>query len=84
MSDGSRAERSRRYRNPQVRKQVSIFLPAPEWRALQDEAARRRLPVTELCRSWIRPGLDRLRRTPEPDPSEDPRRPEERGSKRED
>ena len=84
MSDGSKAERSRRYRDPQVRKQISIFLPAPEWRALQDEAARRRLPVTELCRRWIRPGLDRLRRTPEPDPSEDPRRPPQsaaRGSK---
>ncbi|HEX6985314.1 MAG TPA: hypothetical protein VF170_08050 [Planctomycetaceae bacterium] len=62
-------------RNPQVRKQVSISLPAAEWRTLRDEAARRRMPLAELCRRCLRPGLDRLRATPEADPTADPRRP---------
>jgi hypothetical protein len=73
MSDGSK--RSRRYRDPQIRKQVSVFLPAPEWRALRDEAARQRLPLTELCRRSIRTSMDRLRQTPAADPSCDPRQP---------
>lgn len=58
---------SGRYRNPLIRKQISIFLPAAEWRTLRDEAARRRLPMTELCRRWLRPELDRLRRDAGPD-----------------
>lgn len=72
MSDGSK--RSRRYRDPQVRKQVSIFLPAPEWRALRDEAARQRLPLTELCRRSIRRDLNRHRQVPPADLSNNPYR----------
>lgn len=76
MTDGSKSERARRYRDPQVRRQVSIFLPVSDWRALRDEAVRQRQPVTELCRRWIRPELDRLRQGPPPDGgSLDPRRP---------
>ncbi len=66
MSDASK--RSKRYRDPQVRKQVSVFLPATEWRALRDEAART--------------GLDRLRQTPAADPSADPRRPPDEPARR--
>ncbi|MCA8989903.1 MAG: hypothetical protein KDA78_19815, partial [Planctomycetaceae bacterium] len=45
----------------EMKKQVSIFLPVSDWRALRFEAARRRIPMTELCRHWMRPELDRLR-----------------------
>ena len=58
-----------------LRKQVTVVLPAVEWRALRDEAARQRLPMTELCRQWLRPGLDRLRTAPPLDASSEPRRP---------
>jgi hypothetical protein len=53
---------SKGYCDAQVRKQISIFVPNADWRALREEAARQRLPVTELCRRWLRPGLERLRR----------------------
>lgn len=43
------------------RKQISIFLAVNDWRRLRDEAARQRVPITELCRQWLRPGLNRLR-----------------------
>jgi hypothetical protein len=46
----------------EIRKQISIFLPVSDWRVLRLEAARRRLPITELCRRWIRPHMDKLRR----------------------
>ena len=52
------------YRNPAIRKQVSVFLPAGEWRTLRDEAARRRVSMAELCRRWLRPELDRAGRGP--------------------
>ncbi len=55
---------SQGYHDPQVRKQISLFLPAGDWRALRDEAARQRLPLAELCRRWLAPDLDRLRRDP--------------------
>jgi hypothetical protein len=47
-----------------LRKQVSIFLPVADWRALRREAARRRVPITQLCREWLEPSLDHLRRHP--------------------
>lgn len=50
------------YRDPQVRKQISIYLPNADWRALRDEAARRRIPMTQLCRDWLRPELNQVRR----------------------
>jgi hypothetical protein len=34
----------------ELRKQVSIFLPLSDWRAIRREAARLRIPMTELCR----------------------------------
>ena len=47
---------------PEIRKQISIFLPLSDWRRLRAEAIRQRRPMTELCRRWMEPGLDRLRR----------------------
>ncbi|HTN01277.1 hypothetical protein [Planctellipticum variicoloris] len=46
----------------EIRKQISLFLPVSDWRILRLEAARRRLPITELCRQWMRPHMDKLRR----------------------
>jgi|GEM_PF-1717487 len=49
----------------EFRKQISLFVPLSEWKAIRQEAARRQIPMTELCRRWMRPGLDDLRRHPE-------------------
>jgi hypothetical protein len=44
----------------EIRKQISLFVPVSEWRAIRGEAARRKIPMTELCRQWLRPQLQRL------------------------
>jgi hypothetical protein len=44
-----------------MQKQISFFLPVEDWRRIQSEAARRRVPMTALCREWLRPALDALR-----------------------
>jgi hypothetical protein len=44
----------------EIKKQISIFVPVSDWRALRQEAARQRIPITELCRRWISPELQRL------------------------
>jgi hypothetical protein len=46
----------------ELRKQISIFVPVSDWRAIRLEAARRRIPITELCRQWMRPHVVQLRR----------------------
>ncbi|WP_437206977.1 hypothetical protein [Planctomicrobium sp. SH664] len=46
----------------EVRKQISIFLPVTDWKALRQEAARLQIPITELCRRWIGPEIESLRR----------------------
>ena len=46
----------------ELRKQISIFVPLSDWRAIRKEAARLRIPMTELCRRWMKPDLTRLRR----------------------
>jgi len=45
----------------ELRKQISIFIPLSEWRALRAEAARQKIPITELCRRWMTPGLESLK-----------------------
>ena len=45
----------------EIRKQISIFLPLSDWKAIRFEAARQRIPMTELCRRWMKPDLERLR-----------------------
>lgn len=45
------------------RKQISIFVPVADWKAIRHEAARRRIPMTELCRRWLEPELHELRQT---------------------
>lgn len=51
----------------EIRKQISIFVPISEWRAIRQEAARLRIPMTELCRRWMRPGMAGLRGRAESD-----------------
>lgn len=51
----------------ELRKQISIFLPLSDWRALRAEAARNRIPITELCRRWMLPQMSKLRRQAQPD-----------------
>lgn len=46
----------------ELRKQISLFVPLSEWKAIRQEAARQRIPMTELCRRWMKPGLDDLKR----------------------
>ena len=49
----------------EIRKQVSVFMPLSDWRAIRKKAARQRIPMTELCRRWVEPKLHRLRRGPD-------------------
>ncbi len=46
-----------------LQKQISIFLPLEDWKRVRQEAARRNVPITELCRQWMSPGLRDLRQT---------------------
>jgi hypothetical protein len=45
-----------------IRKQISIFVKLSDWKAIRLEAARRRIPMTELCRQWMKRDLDELKR----------------------
>ncbi|MFQ5733521.1 MAG: hypothetical protein ACE5KM_16405 [Planctomycetaceae bacterium] len=45
----------------EIRKQISIFVPLSDWKAIRGEAARKQVPMTELCRRWMKRDLDRLR-----------------------
>ena len=46
----------------EVRKQISMFVSLSDWKAIRIEAARRGIPMTELCRQWMSADLNRLRR----------------------
>ena len=46
----------------ELRKQVSLFMPISDWKAIRMEAARQNIPMTELCRRWMKPELTKLRR----------------------
>jgi len=49
----------------EIRKQISIFVPLSDWKATRLEAARRGIPMTELCRRWMAGELEQLRRRQE-------------------
>ena len=66
----------------EIRKQISIFLPLSDWRAIRREAARLRIPMTELCRRWMQADMSRLPRPDEMDDPEAGRRMSERQSVR--
>lgn len=46
----------------EIRKQVSLYFSLSDWKALRAEAARLRIPITELCRRWMGPELEQMRR----------------------
>lgn len=46
----------------ELRKQISMFVPLSDWRMLRAEAARQKIPMTELFRRWMGPGMEELRR----------------------
>jgi len=46
----------------EIRKQISIFVKLSDWKAIRLEAARRRIPMTELCRQWMKRDLEELKR----------------------
>jgi len=48
-----------------LQKQISIFLPLNDWRRVRLEAARLGIPITELCRRWMRPELSELLSRPQ-------------------
>lgn len=45
-----------------IRKQLSIGVDAREYRIVALEAARRKIPMTELIRSWLRADIERAKR----------------------
>lgn len=47
-------------RNRSKLKQVSLWLPLDVWQRLRSEAARQNIPLTDLCRRLMQPGLDGL------------------------
>jgi len=47
-----------------LQKQISIFLPLDDWKRVRLEAARRNVPITELCRRWMASELKELRGRP--------------------
>ena len=46
--------------NPEIRKQISIFIPFSEWQVIRIEAAKQKIPVTQLCRKWMRKDIKKL------------------------
>jgi hypothetical protein len=51
-------------KSSELRKQISLFVPLSEWKAIREEAARRKMPITELCRQWLHPELRQLLEQP--------------------
>ncbi len=48
--------------NTRLRKQISIFIPLSDWKAIRMEAARMKIPMTELCRRWMKADLTELKK----------------------
>ncbi len=44
------------------KKQVSMYVSIDDYMLLRAEAARRKLPMTDLIRSWAMPHVKKLRR----------------------
>jgi hypothetical protein len=45
-------------------KQISMFVSLSDWLAIRQEAARQKIPMTELCRRWLKPGIEELTKEP--------------------
>jgi hypothetical protein len=46
----------------ELRKQISIFVPLSDWKRIRLEAARKKIPMTELCRRWMSHDLEALKK----------------------
>ena len=44
------------------KKQVTHWLSVEEYCLVRDEAASRRIPMTDVLREWFKPHLDRLKK----------------------
>ncbi len=44
----------------ELRKQISIFIPLSDWKEIRWEAARQKIPISELCRRWMKPHIESL------------------------
>lgn len=42
----------------ELRKQVSIHVPLSEFKVIQAEAARLKIPMSELIRRWMKDGFE--------------------------
>lgn len=49
---------------PEIRKQITIYVPMSEWKALYRESARLKKPITALIKQWIAPHVDKLTKAP--------------------
>ena len=45
---------------PEFKKQMPIFVPLSWWKAIRDEAAKRRCNMSDLMRGWIAPHVKQL------------------------
>lgn len=43
-----------------LQKQVSIYLPIDQWRALRAAAVREKIPITQLCRRLMASGVEKI------------------------
>ncbi len=44
-----------------TKKQLSIFVPISDWKAIRFEAAKQKIPMTELCRRWLDPEINKVK-----------------------
>ena len=51
----------RKRSEPQIKKQISLFITLDEWKALRAEATARNTPMTELFREALAPLFERIR-----------------------
>jgi len=45
-----------------ILKQINFQVSIDDWKLIRNEAARRKIPVTNLCRELIEPLLDKLKK----------------------
>ena len=44
----------------EIRKQISLYFPLSEWKMLRAEAARLKIPITDLCKGMMEKGIKKL------------------------
>jgi len=46
----------------ELKKSIGVYLPVSDYKLIEREAARRKVPKNELCRQWIRPHVEELKK----------------------